>query len=214
LAAGDDCIKVDYAHESTGFPTWHRQYLLWVEWEIQYMLKGKGTPDYQDFRLNYWDWRYRNRTGVFAFDKLGVNVDSTSNVQGELFSNGWDTICWYREIDDDNVNMPKGTVCDPTLSTGSLKRCPIINGINSCLSPSNWPYSSDVDEAINKPAYDTSDFGRSASTESFRNLVEGFDTVPDEVCNNDRLCKDDIRRYLHNAVSGLEYSQSTSMTRN
>ena len=37
--------NMDYAHESTGFPTWHRQFLLWFEWEIHiiYYAKEHGT---------------------------------------------------------------------------------------------------------------------------------------------------------------------------
>ena len=41
------CIgsKKDYAHESTGFPTWHCQFLLWFESEVQYMLESMGRED-------------------------------------------------------------------------------------------------------------------------------------------------------------------------
>ena len=71
--------EVDYAHESTGFPTWHRQYLLWLEWELQYMLNANGYSNYYMFQLHYWDWRKNKQTNAnlpFKSNRLGVTMDN------------------------------------------------------------------------------------------------------------------------------------------
>ena len=87
---------VDYAHEGTGFPTWHRQFLLWLEREIQVAI------DDIEFRLPYWDWSDPDQREIlFKSDRLGENVKDTTFpdlkrrvvVKGELFDN-WDTYCW------------------------------------------------------------------------------------------------------------------------
>ena len=67
-------VERDYAHESTGFLTWHRQFLLWFEWEVQYMLESMGRDDYYMFRIPYWDWRKEEQTddnSPFKSNRLG-----------------------------------------------------------------------------------------------------------------------------------------------
>jgi hypothetical protein len=99
----------DYAHESTGFPTWHRQYLLWLEWELQYMLKETTRPNtYYMFRLHYWDWRKEMQTdenSPFKDNRLGSTVYRGGNliVEGTL-AHGWTHRCW---------KFTPGLICDP-----------------------------------------------------------------------------------------------------
>ena len=87
-------VYADYAHEATGFPTWHRQYLLWLEWELQYMLRETIQLDtYYTFRLHYWDWRKERQTdenSPFKSNRLGVTVNITGfpRVQGDLVGSG------------------------------------------------------------------------------------------------------------------------------
>lgn len=206
LPESDECIKVDYAHEATGFPTWHRQYLLWLEWEIQYMLKSTGQTDYHTFRLNYWDWRNLNRAELFTTERLGANVIDQPGLRGLIFNAGWDTICWYNG--SGNVTATKGTICDPRDPTGPIQRCPTVLGINPCTSPNNWPSSEDVEAALIKPLYDTETFNRDATDRSFRNLMEGFENgISDEDCSNNNLCVGGVQRHLHNSVSATLHGQ-------
>ena len=217
LFAENDLRKVDYAHEATGFPTWHRQYILWFEWEIQQMLRNMGRQDYHTFRTHYWDWRREiqmTSPSIFQYNRLGrrQEIASQSHVNGDLYSNGWNTICWYGG--SEGVNLPKGTICDPNINTGPLLRCPPVSpGTTDPCSSSNddWPTIADVNNAVNKPDYDTEPFDKYATANSFRNFMEGFDSRIDKnECTEKRLCKcedgeDDcnkpLLRLLHNSVS-------------
>ena len=205
---------MDYAHEATGFPTWHRQYLLWLEWEIQYMLKASGDSEYYNFRTYYWDWRREDtRADIFTAERMGErfrNPDGQPGVRGDLFNEGWDTVCWFNA--SGGVNIAKGTICDSSINTGPLLRCPFVDGdVNSELGPcrsdnDDWPTMETYDTAISKAVYDTPAFNRTTTDSSFRNFMEGFERVDD--CNDNRLCITNpdgsgLQRHLHNTVSLL-----------
>ena len=212
-------LKKDYAHESTGFPTWHRQFLLWFEWEIQYMLKSKGEDDYYMFRIPYWDWRKEKQTDdntPFKSNRLGdtVNRNGFPQVHGDLYSdflNNWQTVCWQK---------PKTYgICNPQETTGNLQRCPLKE---SCDSKNKlWPSSNDVERALSLKEYDNPPFDWTA-TKSFRNQLEGFMLLSNDkfqTCRDNGLCKCDVgsfnctessdgihpgnptQRLLHNSVS-------------
>ena len=91
LHTGNSPNENDYAHEATGFPTWHRLFLLWFEREMQIFLQD------ENFTLHYWDWRDSNqRRSLFQSNRLGEHNMVTSAVTGQLFDNdGWQTVCWY-----------------------------------------------------------------------------------------------------------------------
>ena len=161
------------------------------------MLKSMNRPNYHTFRINYWDWRDQNRAELLTADKLGANVNGQSELQGVLFDAGWDTICWYNG--SGGVMTMRGTICDPRVNTGCIQRCPIIDGINPCKSPNNWPTSDNVEDALTKAFYDTETFNPEATETSFRNLMEGFEVVED--CGNNQLCIRNNQRHLHNTVS-------------
>ena len=214
--------KRDYAHESTGFPTWHRQFLLWFEWEVQYMLKDLQMKpiDYYMFRIPYWDWRKEKQTNdnsPFKSNCLGetVNNNGLPEVHGDLhsaFLNNWQTICWEK-------SEKSYSICNPQQSTGQLQRCPTKE---SCSSKNElWPSSDDVNKALSQKEYDNPPFDRT-STKSFRNQLEGFMPLSNDkfqTCQESRLCKCDvgnfnctennngrqpgnpIQRLLHNSVS-------------
>ena len=214
----DAALKIDYAHESTGFPTWHRQFLLWFEWEIQYMLKSMGKEYYYTFRIPYWDWRKDEqrdeKNSPFQSNRLGetVNNHGLPQVHGE-FLNSWETICWQK------VNKTLD-ICNPLVSTGQLQRCPLKE--ESCGSKNElWPSIKDVETALSLKAYDNPPYNRKA-TDSFRNQLEGFKLLDDDefqTCRDNKLCKcdagkfdctksddgiqpgDPIQRLLHNSVS-------------
>lgn len=183
--------KRDYAHESTGFLTWHRQFLLWFEWEIQYMLKDMGKGDYYKFRIPYWDWRKEVQTETnspFKSNRLGKTTyrDGFPQVQADsgLFDKNWQTICWSK------TNQSYNT-CDPRVLTGQLQRCP-LNG--SCSSANLiWPSDSEVQMVLSLQEYDTPPYDKTAR-KSFRNQLEGFKPLcPHElqVCRNNQLCSCD-----------------------
>ena len=213
-------LKKDYVHESTGFPTWHRQFLLWFEWEVQYMLKDMKKEDYYMFRIPYWDWRKEEQTddnSPFKSNRLGetVNNNRLPQVHGDLhsaFLNNWQTICWEKS------EKPYG-ICNPQVSTGQLQRCPMKE---SCSSKNElWPSSDNVNNTLFLEEYDNPPFDKTA-TNSFPNRLEGFMPLSNDefqTCRENGLCKCDdgnadctvsndgtqpgkpTQRLLHNSVS-------------
>ena len=188
---------VDYAHEGTGFPTWHRQLLLWLEREIQVQTKN------HTFRLPYWDWRDPSQREIlFKKERLGESVDGV--VIGDLFTN-WTTSCWE---DTKGIEYPI-PICNPTISSNQvLRRCP---NPKLCIKDNpNWPSASDVNEAINIEDYDAIAFDRyvnQSKKPSFRNFMEGFVVKSDGCEEDDTLCTPAksssmpaVTRKLHNTV--------------
>ena len=87
-------VALDYAHESVGFLTWHRIYLLWFEREMQILLGDN------QFTVRYWDWTIPgNRNALFVSNKLGVS-DDNGKVTGDLLSS------WYLVCVDANGILP------------------------------------------------------------------------------------------------------------
>ena len=190
---------LDFAHKSTGFPTWHRLFLLWLEREIQIM------TDNHTFRLPYWDWRDPlQRDVLFQRDRLGENVDG--NVEGVLFDDDmWQTRCWEDIEPDPPLPLP---ICDPVQPSGeNLRRCP--NATLCDKNNENWPSYEDIATAIAIDSYDTSPYDRFVedTDNSYRNYMEGFITKPGEDCGDDTMCSFDdkrnvtVSRKIHNTVS-------------
>lgn len=226
------CTYSDYAHSATGFPTWHRQYILWFEWEIQEMIRVL-EPDnlkYHEFRIHYWDWRKEiqektlteepgtDTDVIFRRNRLGVSVRNENNqseVVGDLVSEGWDTICWYGG--SGGVDIPLGTVCNPSNKTGPLLRCPYLPSpsLDPCrIGNPDWPTQDHIDEALRRPVYDTTNYETDTTNRSFRSYMEGYDNgITVEECGNSGLCACDngpdcgvgagspLQRRLHNSVS-------------
>ena len=183
------------------------------------MLKSMGNPNYYKFRTHYWDWSQHDRSeNIFKNESLGETVPTENNqpplVTGELFNLGWDTVCWFGG--SGGVNRKKGTICDPNVKTGPLFRCPFPEDCYS--NNTNWPTIDQVNEAINKPSYDTECYDRNTTDRSFRNFMEGFEFINIDACDNTRLCKCEVgskdcsysnsslplQRHLHNTVSRRE----------
>ena len=182
-------VANDFAHESSGFLTWHRLFLLWFEREMQIAL---GDPN---FTVRYWDWTvdsYRN--SLFTDDKLGG--DSNGNVTGQYYgSANWQTVCW---------RIDKGITCDPDTSLRyTLRRCP---NQTDCNDAANWPTRQSVIDALSYSDYSGKPFNK-YSQATFSNALEGFvpnaasDPCQDgkyETCaNNDQII---MTRTLHNLV--------------
>ena len=179
------------------------------------MLRKMGHEDYDTFRTHFWDWRHEiqmTSPSIFQYSRLGEITDQ-SDVDGNLYSNSWNTICWYRGTG--GVNEPKGTICNPDTYTGPLLHCSSVTaGTNPCSSSYvDWPTIADVNDAINMPDYDKTPFDKYATAGSFRNYMEGFDSSLDKTeCADNRLCNCEdggedgckpLLRLLHNSVSAV-----------
>jgi tyrosinase len=163
---------VDFAHEATGFLTWHRLFLLWFEREIQL------TMNQPDFTFSYWEWTDPDEREKYLTNFLSISRQPFSE---------WPTYCWYETQD--------GTICDPTRATrNNLRRCPIETACQ--MENQGWPSEQDV-QHLSISSYDTPPYNKDA-TKSFRNLLEGF--LPVHSCDGESLCKDDVARKLHNSV--------------
>ena len=226
---------MDFAHEGTGFPTWHRLFLLWLEREIQIAI------DDHLFRLPYWDWRdpsqqeilfERDRLGanvngsvegdlfgesdpsqreiLFERDELGANINVS--VEGDLFGENWKTVCWVDTSSEVKAPIP---ICNPTIPDGqNLRCCPSDDHCDK--NHPNWPSYEDVNKAVSINSYDTSPYNRfvTDTDESFRNYMEGFITALGSECDkDDTLCSvhlyqgqnHTVTRKLHNTVSRPKY---------
>ena len=167
---------IDFAHEASGFLTWHRLLLLWFEREVQVTIPGQT-----DFTLSYWDWTDTDERETY-FEEGYLKVSD------EPFSS-WPTYCWFEKQD--------GTICDLSTPTAKLHRCPKYDYCNKLNSL--WPNQDDVEDALSQLSYDTDPYNKLA-TYSFRNYLEGF--LPVQSCTNQgALCEDSLNRKLHNSVS-------------
>ena len=184
----------DYAHDSIGFHSWHRNLLLWFEQELQ-ILSGN-----ESFRLSYWNWTdFEGESDwkdlLFNDNKLG-GYDSDGNVTGPYFNaNNWNTIC---------VNG-LNRICDPRKSTGRLIRCPVNDRCTS--SYNGWPTRADIDTALGMASYADSNVFNKYSENNFANYAEGY--IPTDDCGDSTLYGNDSKsnvsfdRKLHNVVSRL-----------
>lgn len=175
--------NIDYAHTGPAFITWHRHLNLWLEHELQWMLKRLGRSDYHTFRLPYWDWRKEIQQGsgvaiedLLVRDRLGF-TDYTSGVpvvSGTLVD-GWETLCALTPIQ----------ICNPNLSTGPVKRCPFPD---RCISSnSDWPMLQRVNRAVSFETFDAAPWNL-VSADGFRSFID-FEVGSDpEACRNDRMC--------------------------
>ena len=161
---------------------------MWLEWEIQYMLKSMGHPNYYSFRLPYWDWRVeiQKSTGIpaeelFTESRFGAtqNISGFPRVFGDIVGpNGWESVC----IDS------FFKICDPNINTGPLQRCP-FTGNNPCHSDNpDWPTIQQVNDALSINTYDSPPYNLYSRT-GYRAFID-FDVNDDfEACRNDRMCQ-------------------------
>ena len=222
--------NVDYAHRSTGFPTWHRLYLLWFEREIQHV--------YEDFELFYWDWTdFSLLEKLFTKTHLGIS-DINGTVTGDIFDD-WRTYCWKKDSHDYNICNPIEPDIDPCdenlMLFRKLHRCPTpkmskdseTSSIkNVCEDETRWPKLKAVEDILDIDIYDAPDYRFAPN--SFRNNMEGFESGDhlETTCADDRMCmcgkdykctcamtdagcngdKAPLRLKLHNFVSIIIYN--------
>ena len=104
--------EIDFAHEFSGFITWHRYYLLITERELRRVAKRLGISH---FALSYWAWNGRDEN-IFNAKHFGkptpgsITKGKPVNVTGSLFENGnWPVVCNenYKAFLHDSGNCTK-----------------------------------------------------------------------------------------------------------
>ena len=146
------------AHRGPAFLPWHRMFLRSLESELQ---RISGNPE---LAIPYWDWTQDSNAPanapVWADDFLGGNGVALNNGEistGPLSTPGvWTTVLGQLNADDELTGFQPGGVLRRTFN----------NAIGT-------PTQSDVDDVLNVGEYDTDPWDTS-STDSFRNMLEGF----------------------------------------
>ena len=183
----------DYAHESTGFLTWHRLFLLWFEREMQILLNDPS------FTVRYWNWTNTDdRTSIFSFNKLGINGNDGAVNSTYYGGNNWQSVCWFRD------STKKHQTCNHTDPDGirPIIRCP---SPTQCAGTySKWSSQQTINRALNLVSYSNGPYYNKYSENTFSNFLEGFEPNPSGDLGNLEINYDDhipIARHLHNLVS-------------
>ncbi|XP_078583743.1 tyrosinase-like [Branchiostoma floridae x Branchiostoma japonicum] len=163
----DDCT-LDFAHDGSGFLTWHRAYVLEVERALQ---EVNGDPDWT---MPYWDWgaAEKNQCDICTNEYVGANNKHGDIDTGSLFAS-WRTICEDLDPSDNATYMNHTRPCNVTNASGKLKRNPghaDARRLGEAIT--HLPLATEVDFALSFPVCDTPPYS-SASNCSFRNLLEG-----------------------------------------
>ena len=186
----------DYAHESTGFLTWHRLFLLWFEREMQILLNEPS------FTIRYWNWTNPNdRTSIFSSNKLGTNSNDGTVNSKYYGGNYWKSVCWFPSDSTKNSQT-----CNHTDSDG-------IRPIIRCPSPAQcaddypkWPTQEIINRALNLSSYSRGPYNK-YSENTFSNFLEGYEPSPSGDRENLEINSGDgIARHLHNLVSECLYN--------
>jgi len=148
---------IDFAHQASAFPIWHRVELLFFENEIKKMTKDNS------FTLPYWDWRGKTECDVCTDDLMGGSDPENPNLisPASPFSK-WKGVCTKP---DDYIKDRK--LCDGA-QEGPLLRFPKGNA-----EYQRMPTEAEVELMMAVQQYDTAPFSRSSEL-SFRNMLEGW----------------------------------------
>ena len=189
----------DYAHESTGFLTWHRLFLLWFEREMQILLNDPS------FTVRYWNWTDTDdRTNIFSFNKLGNNSNDGTVDSTYYGGNNWESVCWFPFN-----STKKNETCNPNDPDG-------IRPIIRCPSPAQcaddypkWSSQETINRALSLSSYSDEPYYNKYSENTFSNFLEGFEPNPSGDLENLEIKGgedgDGIARHLHNLVSECFY---------
>ena len=98
--AGMDCPKIDYAHEATGFPTWHRQF-------VAFACDG-ATPNRKFFKMHGNGSKLIYKTPNIYSDDPGGEIyffadvphllKTTRNCWSNSFAHLWSRALWVGDI--------------------------------------------------------------------------------------------------------------------
>ena len=182
---------LDYAHESVGFLTWHRLYLLWFEREMQHVLNNA------QFTLHYWDWTTQEDRNVpFRADRLGIRTSSSDDTVTGTLMDDWHSVCKGDKTEDTSVCDPKNHKSDRITRCSNMDQCK--------PSDAGWPNSQDARRCLMFDQFrrDTTDndISNKYDRASFSNYLEGF-AIDDA---NKVMSDDDIPKSLHNQVSLIQ----------
>ncbi|XP_062517932.1 tyrosinase-like [Corticium candelabrum] len=174
--------QCDFAHEQSGFLTWHRAWLLFVERELR---KLSSTPD--NFTIPYWDWtdpsslvplfnnNKRSRMGISYFydgvDAMPKVIEYTSNEAANFESDEWQTVCVSGRNEGPNIE----SVCDPSNpDKDHVKRC--LGCIVGALDNRELPTADELAKMLNSaPSFDAPPWNKEPNgVQSFRNSLEGW----------------------------------------
>ena len=189
--------QCDFAHESSGFLTWHRAFLLFVETELQQL---PGTP--KNFGLPYWDWTNNDVTQLkylFDQDRIGrtlmFGTDTSSEEEAKMIpettsvnpidfnSERWRIVCNVSRTTPDDLQ----SLCDPRTDMKMneyVTRC--LGCMKDLLVTGNLPKSKDLKTVIDRAeSYDSSPWNKSPTgVASFRNALEGYVPLGDVTGNS------------------------------
>ena len=158
-------FHLDFSHEGSGNPTWHRLFILFWEREFQKLAKE------DTFTFPYWDWvGVGKNCEVCTNDLLGaINYSDPSGRldRGSPFSN-WYGLCASKDPLKNNSNGKGCRFCDPEEKTGFIVR---RGGTNP--KAAEFPDFEDVKKIMAMPDWDSVPFDENAGNKSFRNCFEG-----------------------------------------
>lgn len=139
------------------------------------------------FRFPYWDWRLEIQRSygmtsdeLFSFNRLGEtrNISGRPVVFGDLIGENWDTICL--------ANF--GQICDPTVSTGPLQRCPFTQPDLCSSTNPDWPKMHELNQAMEFEELETPPFN--ITSINCMRAFSDFPYVPSiEECQRDSYCQ-------------------------
>ena len=212
---------IDFAHESPGFLTWHRYYLLLLERElgrIAERLKNEGKISSNwtryNFALPYWDWSESAVEEIFQENTFGVfNAESElTDVQGDLFNN-WTPVCnKHFEVNvDHNINIDcenLRTPCNVRFDRDNpyfkhLKRGVFILREGDIKDKRKLPELDTIKYLVDTDTYDASGkehgvYSVGSKGISFRNRLEGFVELNES--SFAEYGSGPTHNYFHNAV--------------
>ncbi len=155
-------FHLDFSHEGSGFPTWHRLFIMFWEREFQKLAQD------DTFTFPYWDWVGAGKDCEVCTNEL-LGAINYSDPHGRIhraspFSD-WHAICAATEP----IKNGEGCrFCDPEEKTGYIVR---RGGTNPRAN--EFPDFEHVKAILEMTDWDTVPFDEMAGNKSFRNCFEG-----------------------------------------
>lgn len=158
-------FHLDFSHEGSGFPTWHRLFIMFWEREFQKLARD------DTFTFPYWDWVGVGKDcEVCTNDLLGAlnHSDPDGRIDRASPFSDWYAICAATNPLKNNSNGVGCRFCDPEEKTGYIVR---KGGHNPVAS--EFPDFDNVVRIMGMTDWDSVPFDEGAGNTSFRNCFEG-----------------------------------------